>query len=110
VTDHYPGNGLFKLPTYANTSKAVTVEVDGLVQKIDVDWVLNQGAQGSVQFIPANAIKVSDGQRVRITYFTDINPDETVASVMSSKRKALKDIKTICSCRELSCGFTSTKH
>lgn len=110
VTDHYPGNGLFKLPLYANTSKAITVEVDGLVQKLDIDWVLNPGAPGSIQFIPANSIKVSDGQKVKITYFTDINPDENVASVMSSKRKALKEIKTICSCADLSCSLTPVKN
>lgn len=110
VTDHYPGNGLFKLPGYANTTKAITVEVDGLKQKVDIDWVLNAGAQASIQFIPANANKVSDGQKVRITYFVDINPDKTVPSVMTSKLKALKEIKTICSCADLTCNLTPVKN
>lgn len=110
VTDHYPGNGLFKLPTYANLSKAIRVEVDGLLQKLDFDWELNIGATGSIQFIPANSPKVTDGQKVRIIYFVDINPDENVASVMSSKRKALKEIKTICSCPDLSCNLTPVKN
>lgn len=110
VTDHYPGNGLFKLPLYANLTKAIRVEVDGIVQKLDVDWELNVGASGSIQFIPANSLKVTDGQKVRIIYYVDINPDENVASVMSSKRKALKEIKAICSCADLSCGLTPVKN
>lgn len=106
VTDHFPTSNIFKLPYYANLSKAITVEVDGLTQKQDIDWQLVPGAQGSVQFLPVNTLKVFKDQKVRISYFVDLS----VNNVMASKDEALSKIKTICSCADNTCSLTPVKN
>ncbi len=109
VTDHFPGTNTFKIPLYANISKAITVEVDGLLQKRESDWELIEGAPGLIQFFPN---KVTDGQKVRISYYADIvtetkvnNKIIKVPNIMSSKLKALEEIQTICSCPDLKCSL-----
>ena len=109
VTDHFPGTDKFKIPLYANLGKAITVEVDGLLQKRESDWELIEGAPGIIQFYPS---KVTDGQKVRITYYADITTETKVnniivkvPNIMSSKLKALEDIKSICSCPDLKCSL-----
>lgn len=106
VTDHFPTSNIFKLPYYANTSKAISVEVDGLIQKQDIDWQLVQAAQSSVQFLPVNTLKIFKDQKVRISYFVDLS----VNNVMASKDEALAKIKTICSCADTSCTLTPVKN
>lgn len=106
VTDHFPTSNIFKLPYYASTSKAITVEVDGLIQKQDIDWQLVVAAQSSVQFLPVNTLKVYKDQKVRISYFVDLS----VNNVMLSKMEALEKIKTICSCATTNCSLTPVKN
>ncbi|AUN98117.1 hypothetical protein DOM21_10680 [Bacteriovorax stolpii] len=106
VTDHYPDSNIFKLPYYANTAKAITVEVDGITQKQDLDWQLNIGAPSTIQFLPVNTLKVFKDQKVRISYFVDL----TVNNVMESKLAALNEIKTICSCSGTNCSLTPVKN
>lgn len=108
VTDHFPTSNIFKLPYYANTSKAISVEVDGLTQKQDIDWQLVVGAQSSVQFLPVNTLKIFKDQKVRISYFVDLSINAN--NVMASKDEALAKIKTICSCADTSCTLTPVKN
>jgi hypothetical protein len=107
VTDHYPVSNLFKLPYYANTSKAITVEVDGITQKLGSDWQLNIAANSSVQFLPVNTLKVFQDQKVKITYFVDLTIN---SKVMESKQAALLEIKTICSCSDTNCSLNPVKN
>ena len=111
VTDHFPGNDQFKIPRFANLSRAIIVEVDGLLQKMETDWELIPGVPGIIKFLPN---KVADGQKVRISYFADIKTEELngdkVLNIMSSKLSALEKIKTICSCPDLKCSLTPVKN
>ncbi len=106
VTDHYPDSNSFKLPYYASTSRAVTVEVDGIKQIENLDWELSVGATSSVQFLPLTTLKVFKGQKVRLTYFVDLS----VYNVMESKLSALNAIKTKCSCSGTTCSLNPVKN
>lgn len=106
ATDHYPASNLFKLPGYANTSKTITVEVDGINQRQDVDWTLNPGSPQSIEFLSNNGLKVFDQQKVKISFFVDLS----VHKVMDSKLAALKNIQTICHCATIDCGLRPIKN
>ena len=106
VTDHFPDSNNFKLPTYANTSKAIIVEVDGIIMKQDLDWTLNIAATSSIQFISTTSLKVFKDQKVKITYFVDTATND----VMASKLTALSEIKTICSCSDTNCSLSPIKN
>lgn len=95
LTNHYPTTNNFKLPTYASTGRAITVEVDGILQRQDIDWQLTLGTTNSIDFLPASTLKVSKDQKVRITYFADL---VAYPNIMKSKQAALDKIATICSC------------
>ena len=101
VTDHFPASNIFKLPYYANTSKSITVKVDGVTQKQDIDWQLDNGSPAAIEFLPTDSggLKVFDGQKVKITYFVDL----TVNHIMDSKLAAQNEIKTTCTCADLNC-------
>lgn len=106
VTDHYPESNIFKLPLYANASKAITVEVDGILMKQDLDWQLTVGAPSTVQFLPVSTQKVFKDQKVKISYYVDLD----INNVMASKLEALAEIKTICSCSDTNCSLTPVKN
>lgn len=107
VTDHYPASNTFKLPLYANTSKLIVVEVDGIVQRQGIDWDIVAGSPPSIQFLSAGGeLKVFDTQKVKITYFVDL----IAHNVMESKLAALTKIKETCSCADLNCGLTPIKN
>lgn len=106
VTDHYPDSNVFKLPYYTNTSKVITVEVDGIIQREGSDWQLNIGSPSTIQFLPTNALKVFKDQKVKITFFSSVAP----ASLMPSKMAALDEIKTICGCKDVNCTLTPVKN
>lgn len=107
VTDHFPASDNFKLPYYASTSKAITVEVDGITQRQDLDWQLNSVSPASIQFLPSGSgLKVFDSQKVKITYFVDL----TVNHVMDSKLEALTKIQTNCHCADLNCSLSPIKN
>lgn len=108
VTDHYPASNVFKLPYYASTSKTITVTVDGITQKQDVDWSLNATSPASIQFLPSSngGMRVSDSQKVKITYFVDLS----VYHVMDSKLAALAKIKDACHCADLNCALAPIKN
>lgn len=106
VTDHFPDSNIFKLPYYANTSKQITVEIDGLNQKMDSEWQLVLGAPSYIQLLPINTLKAFKDQKVRISFFVDLS----VNNVMESKLQALNEIKTMCSCADLNCSLTPVKN
>lgn len=106
VTDHYPDSNVFKLPYYANSAKAITVEVDGIIMKQDLDWQLNVGAPSTIQFLPVTTLKVFKDQKVKISYFVDLS----VNDVLASKLTALGEIKAICSCSDTNCSLTPVKN
>lgn len=108
VTDHYPASNIFKLPYYASTSKTITVTVDGITQKQDVDWQLNASAPANIEFLPASngGMRVNDSQKVKITYFVDLS----VYHVMDSKIAALTKIKDACHCADLNCALAPVKN
>lgn len=102
VTDHFPASNTFKLPLYASTSKTITVEVDGVTMRQDVDWQLNAVSPASIVFLSTTSgLKVFDTQKVKITFFVDL----TVNNVMESKLAALAKIKDTCHCADLNCGL-----
>lgn len=107
VTDHYPASNFFKLPYYASTSKTITVEVDGSIQRQDIDWRLNSLSPASIEFLSTgNGLKVLDTQKVKITFFVDLS----INHVMDSKLAALSKIKDTCHCADLNCGLSPIKN
>ena len=106
VTDHYPDSNRFKLPIYASTSRTITVEVDGIVQREGSNWELVYGTPNYIQFLPANQNNVFKDQKVKITYFSTVAPDD----LMPSKMAALKEIKTLCGCNDVNCTLTPIKN
>ncbi len=108
VTDHYPASNSFRLPTYASTNKTIVVEVDGITQKLGIDWQLNAVNPASIEFFPSSTggLRVFDTQKVKITYFVDL----TASHVMDSKLAALQAIKTTCHCADLNCALAPVKN
>jgi hypothetical protein len=107
VTDHFPSSNFFKLPYYANSSQAFTVEVDGVVLQQNTDWQLNQVSPLTIQLLTTNgSLKAFDTQLVKISFFVNL----TVYNVMASKKAALTEIQTMCSCPDLRCSLTPIKN
>ena len=108
VSDHYPASNFFKLPYYADTSKTITVTVDGITQKQDVDWKINSTMPANIEFLPSQSggLRVNDSQKVRISFFVNLS----VYKVMDSKLEALSQIQTLCHCADLNCGLAPIKN
>jgi hypothetical protein len=107
VTDHYPATNSFLLPYYANTSKNISVTVDGITQREDIDWSLNVSSSPSIDFISSSGgLIVFDTQKVKITFFVDLS----IHHVMDSKLEALTKIQTNCHCADLNCGLAPIKN
>lgn len=110
VTDHYTDSNVFLLPYYANTSKAITVQVDGAVMKEGIDWELKTGATNYIQFLPSTSLQVFKNQKVLVTFFVELKSGSTVIHrALDSKLKALNEIKTMCSCSDLRCNLSPVK-
>jgi hypothetical protein len=110
VTDHATDNTTknnFKLPRYADTNKTISVEVDGVIQKRDIDWQLLTTTANYVQFLPVSSLQVFKDQKVKITFFVDA---EANPGVMVSKNLALEEIQALCSCPDKSCSLTPVKN
>ncbi len=109
VTDHNTdaaNRNNFLLPYYANTNKSITVEVDGIIQKRDIDWQLLNAANSIVQFIPISTLQVFKDQKVKISYFVDLD----VYNVMDSKILAQAEINKTCGCNGIDCALTPVKN
>ncbi len=106
VTDHFPDSNQFKIPYYANTARTVTVEVDGIIQRLDTDYQIIVSSTSYIEFLPVNVLNVFKDQKVKITYFSTLAP----AQLMPSKMQALNEIKTICGCNDVNCTLTPIKN
>lgn len=107
VTNHYPTSNIFKLPSYASTTRNITVEIDGQLQERDVQWQLSVGVQNAIEFLPVNTLKVAKDQKVRITYFVDVTANP---NLMKSKLEARAKINTICACTGITCNISPIKN
>ncbi len=108
VTDHYPGSSIFKLPNYALSNKSISVSVDGIAQKQDIDWQLNSTSPLSIEFLPNSngSNRVQDTQKVKIKFYVNLG----VNNIMKSKEVALNAIKTNCHCADLNCSLSPIKN
>lgn len=109
VTDHNTdatNRNDFKIPYYANVNKAITVEVDGVVQKREIEWILIEAANSIIRFIPDSSLQVFKDQKVKISYFVDLD----VHNVMESKLKAQAEINKTCGCNGIDCKLTPIKN
>jgi hypothetical protein len=108
VTNHYPTSNKFKLPDYVDTSRTITVEVDGLKKIQGTDWELTIASPvNTIDFLPAKNLQVAKDQKVRITYFVNLDAHP---NVMFSKKLALDKIGNICSCGTTTCGLAPIKN
>lgn len=90
-SDH-PAGLSFQIPTYANTSLNIIVEVGGVTVSPGIDtWSLN----GTTLVFSSN-YQVYENQELVITYFVTDNIDQ----LMSSRELAQEEINSHCSCGE----------
>lgn len=89
-TDHASGNNNFKLPSYANFSYNIIVEVGGVSVPSGVDTWQANSANREVRF----AAQVYNNQEVKITYFVTSN----VPSLLESRENAAQRVDTHCNC------------
>jgi hypothetical protein len=103
--DHYPASNIFKLPTYASTSKAILVYLDGVKLVEGTDWTVVAGSPNYIKLISTtnSSLKAQDSQIVKVTFFAPIE-------AMSSKLSALESIKTKCSCTDYTCNLAPVKN
>jgi hypothetical protein len=105
--DHFPSSNIFKIPYYASSSKAFTVEIGGSVIRQFDEWDLLLGSPASIVMKTTNnSIRALDTQKVKISYFVDL----TSFNVMESKSAALNEIKIMCSCPDNRCSLTEIKN
>lgn len=114
VTDHWPANNKFKIPTYADLTRDILVSVDGsnktvissadaatTTYKNDINtWYLSSTFPYEAIFSYSN-LAVQLNQKVRISFYVNLNN----YNVLQSKQEALTTISTICSCPNLDCGL-----
>ena len=91
IDDHFPASNEFILPYYADTSKAIKVEVDGVTKLRSFHWELKSRPVAKVEFL-GSKLKVFDTQTVKITFFVDLKN----FPVFTSKGQALEKIKGMC--------------
>lgn len=104
VTDHYVASNIFKLPAYANVTKTIKVEIDGVLAIEGIDWNVVSGSPSYIELIPSgsSSFRAQDDQIVKITFFSTLAP-------MASKKIALDAIKATCSCSDYSCNLAPVK-
>ncbi|MBF0205485.1 MAG: hypothetical protein HQK53_01215, partial [Oligoflexia bacterium] len=94
----------YLLPYYANTSRQMTVEVNGNLAQQGYHWGLSVEGLPAVVFTPYNestheGMNIGDGQEVKITYYADTS----AYSVLSQKQLALDKIAKYCKCGTAAC-------
>jgi len=94
VDDHPTGTDLFYLPSYADISKSVVVEVDGITKIRNIHWQLINSSPAHIQFIGTGQ-QVFDTQSVIITYYVS---NSTLSNVLQAKQTALEEIDKMCNC------------
>ncbi len=90
--DKSPGAQIFDLPTYADTSKQVTVFVDDVQVFEGSEWNLN-GAD--VEF-DTTKMQVYDNQVVKLQFFVDISGGKD--TIFASQDAAQTEINSFCGC------------
>lgn len=95
ATDHFRASNQFLLPLYADTTRAITITIDGITQKSGLDWELVVSSPSYIQFLSSPQTKAARGQKVIITFFSTTAP----ALLMPSKLEAMATINQICSCQ-----------
>ena len=103
-SDHQSGNYSFKVPTYADTSFGVIVEVGGSpVAEGTENWILSGT---SVQFNGVD-FPIYDNQEVKITYFVS----SSVEALTKSKVAAQEAVNIHCTCdaEEDACSLKPVK-
>ncbi len=103
VTDHYT-NSLevqnYKLPSYADTSKIISVTLDGQTLVKDTDWTLNLGTQNYIKLI---GLKVANtGQKIKISFYVNRTLHQNIGA---SKLQALTKIQEYCKCQGNDCNL-----
>lgn len=98
VTDHFPASNSFKLPTYADANRTIQVFVDDVARFIGSHWNIIRSNPTTIEFT-GETLQVFEGQRVEIKYFVDT----TSNLVLQAKLAALEEIKSICTCADLTC-------
>lgn len=96
VDDHYPASNIFCLPTYADTTKTIKMEVDEAIIPqggVNMDWQVISSPCKGVQFTSAS-LQVYDTQKVIITYYVNL----ASYNVLQSKLDALNEIDQMCNC------------
>lgn len=102
--DHSPASQNFKLPSYADLTKQITVFIDGLQTFQTVDWNL---VGDEVQF-NTGSVSIVDGEKIRMQFFVDISAGKD--SILESQDAALTEINSYCKCEgNTSCGLTEVK-
>lgn len=100
--DKSPGGDVFGLPSYADTSKQVTVFVDDIQVFQNSDWDL---VGTDVDF--RDSTTVFDGEVVKIQFFVDISGGD---SLLASQDAAQEEINSFCGCTgTLDCGLTAVR-
>lgn len=95
VTNHFPNSNIFYLPNTIDTNRAVTVTLDGVTLKNGTQWTLVTGSPTYVEVITSNGTQVNRGQKIKISYFTNIT---STSNFMKSKLAALSAINQQCAC------------
>lgn len=104
VDDKSPGSQTFDIPSYADTSKQITVFVDGLQAFENSDWNLTSN---DIVF-DSSSMTVFDGQKVRIQFFVDISGGKD--TIFQSQDVAQTEINNFCQCTgDTNCGLTPVK-
>jgi len=99
VDDHYPGTDTFLIPTYADLTRSLKVEVDDVFKTQDSEWTLQSGSPSSITFI-GDGQQVFDTQIVKITFYVSLS---SFPNLMISKEAALSQINLICNCGGSAC-------
>lgn len=102
VSDHLTANQNFKIPSYTDTTKTITVEVDKSFVFQGIDWNLSTaGSVPEVQFIVATTT-VFQFQTVEITFYVDL---QTNPNAYLSRKNAQDSINSMCECGSDDCSL-----
>ena len=101
VTDHYPASNSFKIPNYADVTRSIKVEVNDINKIKNFDWTLQSTSPPEILFT-GSTLQVYDTQKVKISFFVDIN---AYPNVLQEKLAALNKVNDICQCGGPTCGL-----
>ena len=99
VTDHFPVNNEFMLPSYADLSRRIHVEVNETRRLQGTHWSLTQSTPPRIEFRQGGG-DVFNTQRVRIDFYVNL---EKNPNVILNKQVALEKIKKFCECVDTQC-------